>query len=588
MLGGFFAKKKLNKLMNEAALLDARPPSLLQALEPRMMYDGAAVATVNEVVDLSDGANAEEQNYILNALHENENVVAAQSLFDVLQLEGDMQTDYSQFKEVVIIDVRAQDIQTLIAGITQDSAVEIIDMDEKGVEAIATLLQKYNDLDAIHLVSDNNETGFLFGVDHINNETLNQYHNQIAQWGNALSNTGKLFFVSQNEVNNELQQEVADVVEANRGLPEIELVAELTMAEQGLLDHALETAQQSLKTFALRSDFDDIISTAFGDTYSQEKLEQLKAQWLAGDFSDFPDIQIVERGLFLGAYERATDTIYLSQGILSNGAVMQHVLLEEFGHAIDARINILDSVGDEGAVFSSIVIGAAISNAEMAKLRKENDRIDALLLGNKIHLELATGGSVDDTIGAHPTTPSEIDVLANDPNVHNYINNAGFSISVVVGQEPANGAVVYDATKNVLVYTPGANFAANGDAFGYEWSDNFSNAGSAQVTLVPNVAPSEVSIGMGISAAINALGSNHVASAVADFNNDGNIDFLGVDTSGGGDTKVFFGDGIWTSGVASITGTSSLPNIGTSISFAEAGDIYTIHLKTPIPYYPLI
>jgi hypothetical protein len=81
--------------------------------------------------------------------------------------------------------------------------------------------------------------------------------------------------------------------------------------------------------------------------------------WKNQDFSVVPNIEVrsgAELGGAIGAYAQATNTIYLSQDYLNQNAAdiesITSVLLEEIGHAVDAKVNIVDASGEEGAIFS--------------------------------------------------------------------------------------------------------------------------------------------------------------------------------------------------------------------------------------------
>ena len=80
-------------------------------------------------------------------------------------------------------------------------------------------------------------------------------------------------------------------------------------------------------------------------------------------------------GTAKGAYAVSTNKIYLSEGFLATAseAALVAVLLEEYGHFIDAQINSTDAPGDEGRIFSALVQGESLSEAELALLKAEDD-----------------------------------------------------------------------------------------------------------------------------------------------------------------------------------------------------------------------
>lgn len=161
---------------------------------------------------------------------------------------------------------------------------------------------------------------------------------------------------------------------------------------ESVLDEALAQAQAQLTELALRADFLDQMKLAFGNEFDVEKLEALRQQWAAGNFEIFPEIE-ARSGAELkganGAFAAATNTIYVSRDYLErNGAnlpAVTNVLLEEFGHFVDARINGVDAVGDEGALFETAVRGETLSAGQLEQLRSENDSgtitVDAEVVG---------------------------------------------------------------------------------------------------------------------------------------------------------------------------------------------------------------
>ena len=63
------------------------------------------------------------------------------------------------------------------------------------------------------------------------------------------------------------------------------------------------------------------------------------------------------------------------------------MLLEEYGHFVDAQINPVDSAGDEGAIFAELVQGDALSDSQLALLRAENDWVTVMIDGQLMAIE---------------------------------------------------------------------------------------------------------------------------------------------------------------------------------------------------------
>ncbi|MBT9316459.1 choice-of-anchor L domain-containing protein [Leptothoe spongobia] len=144
-----------------------------------------------------------------------------------------------------------------------------------------------------------------------------------------------------------------------------------------LIQKALRIAEHKLREFASQENFEAKIQLAFGEDIDTSVL---RADWLNGDFQDLPKIEIrsaAELQGALGAYARATDTIYLSREYLINNQnnldKVVAVLLEEIGHGVDARLNDIDAPGDEGNIFSKLIRGLELSKSELEILKVEDD-----------------------------------------------------------------------------------------------------------------------------------------------------------------------------------------------------------------------
>ncbi|WP_119344705.1 DUF4347 domain-containing protein, partial [Facilibium subflavum] len=195
-------------------------PSLMQELESRYMYDGAAIATIDQSVDLADGVSAQEHETMLEAIEKNDNVKATESLLKAIGSDiENLAIDYSQFKEVIIIDSRVQDPHILIGNVSRDTAIEVILPDEDGVDQVANIMQKYQSLDGLHIISHGNQGELQLGNMTLNSDNLLDYQEQLALWGQSLALTGDILFYGCN------------VAEGAKGQVFIQQLTELTKAD---------------------------------------------------------------------------------------------------------------------------------------------------------------------------------------------------------------------------------------------------------------------------------------------------------------------------------------------------------------------
>ena len=180
------------------------------------------------------------------------------------------------------------------------------------------------------------------------------------------------------------------------GLNELFLIPPLENASDLLLplERGLSLAIQQLQDFAQSPDFNSKVKIAFGDTAD---LTEFQNAWAAGDFSALPKIKIIPAAKINGAngaYAAALDTIYISQGFLSqntgNIEAVASLLREEIGHGIDAQVNREDSPGDEGAIFASLFGGNLIRESDLNQLKLEKDIITTVIDGKTLSLEQDT------------------------------------------------------------------------------------------------------------------------------------------------------------------------------------------------------
>ena len=149
-----------------------------------------------------------------------------------------------------------------------------------------------------------------------------------------------------------------------------------------------------LFNFAQSDGFWANLGTAFGTSYDVVKATELRQQWKSRNFSQIPPIEVLSDevlGTANGAYSSSTNKIYLSASFLNtaSSAAIVNVILEEIGHYVDDQINPVDTVGDEGELFSHLVRGVNLTEAELTYIQAEDDRAVIDLEGHFIQIEQA-------------------------------------------------------------------------------------------------------------------------------------------------------------------------------------------------------
>lgn len=173
-----------------------------------------------------------------------------------------------------------------------------------------------------------------------------------------------------------------------------------------VLGTAGDAAAQTLVGAKTRGDFSSLLTVAFGDSLDQQAADAALQEILSGQG---PRIEIVGAGVLNGAfaaYDRGDNTIMISSDFLRAHAddkdAIAAVLIEEYGHYIDAQANASDAPGDEGELFARLVRGEQLSAAEIDALRAQQDQGTVIVAGAPASVEFATvvdGSLADWTAG---------------------------------------------------------------------------------------------------------------------------------------------------------------------------------------------
>lgn len=135
----------------------------LLALEPRIMFDGAALATGAEVLQDTTSQNQSEVPGI-DSDTTTDSTHSDSSNSDSFLASGLSLSTPSDRKEIIFIDTRVEDYQTLLNGIDPGAEAILLDSTRDGIEQIAEVLRNRSDIDAIHLISHGNQGELFLGT----------------------------------------------------------------------------------------------------------------------------------------------------------------------------------------------------------------------------------------------------------------------------------------------------------------------------------------------------------------------------------------------------------------------------------------
>ncbi|HLO47013.1 MAG TPA: hypothetical protein VK211_01095 [Kamptonema sp.] len=186
--------------------------------------------------------------------------------------------------------------------------------------------------------------------------------------------------------------------ELNNTNPHQSLTNSANLAATNILNsQVMPTVYQDLQRFATDPNVNEKLKLSFGADYNVQNAQTILANWVLGNFSNIPSIELVELGDIAGAngaFAKETNKIYLSKDILTGDSInteaVKNVIIEEIGHSIDAQVNAVDAPGDEGEMFTGVVQGKTFDAMDWAKLKAEDDSATIHLNGQEIQVEKAS------------------------------------------------------------------------------------------------------------------------------------------------------------------------------------------------------
>ncbi len=187
---------------------------LIQALEPRMMLDGAAVATAIDTID--DLANVNKTD-LDKKLKENNFKTDQDTKLPFVNRESINQN--TRTKQFVFIDSAVDDIEVLIESFDDNTEVHIIQSDVDGFKEMQNILADEKNIDGIHVIGHGSIGQIAFGDAILNSETLNEYAQTLKDIGASLSADGDILFygcnIAADESGEILIKQIAEITDAD-------------------------------------------------------------------------------------------------------------------------------------------------------------------------------------------------------------------------------------------------------------------------------------------------------------------------------------------------------------------------------------
>ena len=179
------------------------PHFSIQMLEPRIMFDGAAVYAASEAIE------AVEDQIQNNSLSESD----LSTNLKAITHNNDLR------KEIVFIDKGVDDYQTIINSIDDTKSIYLIDSNENGFAKMQSILQDQSDIDAVHIIGHASTGQVVLGNSILNSETINSFSTTLQSIGTSLTQDGDLLFygcnLAQGEQGKLLIQQIGNITQAD-------------------------------------------------------------------------------------------------------------------------------------------------------------------------------------------------------------------------------------------------------------------------------------------------------------------------------------------------------------------------------------
>ncbi|WP_137170039.1 DUF4347 domain-containing protein [Marinomonas sp. FW-1] len=200
--------KKMSGKYSAGNKTQARKP-LITALEPRLLLDGAAVATAVDVI--SDAQLHHDASQTDSHQNTDKSIVVAPTevrAVDPAQNNGR--------KEVVFIESNVADYQSLMDGTKAGVEIVLLDSTQDGLSQMAEWAKTHSGYDAIHLISHGSEASVNLGALSLDSSAIRSRSADLAQLGAALNEDGDLLLYGCDVASGEGQDFITTLAQATQ------------------------------------------------------------------------------------------------------------------------------------------------------------------------------------------------------------------------------------------------------------------------------------------------------------------------------------------------------------------------------------
>ncbi|VAW55815.1 hypothetical protein MNBD_GAMMA07-810, partial [hydrothermal vent metagenome] len=187
-----------------------------EELENRLLLSADAFAVIAESSITAADTFSFSENDINLSLFESTNQQVIDSTSVVIETKHNG-------NELVIIDSRAPNFQQLYNDIInaqqhgRNIQVVILDAHRDGIEQISEALQRYHNLDSVHVVSHGNSGKLQLGATELDKQSLDLRVKEIQQWSDSFTEKGDLLLYGCNLASTSTGQELVDALSEHTG-----------------------------------------------------------------------------------------------------------------------------------------------------------------------------------------------------------------------------------------------------------------------------------------------------------------------------------------------------------------------------------
>jgi uncharacterized protein with LGFP repeats len=154
----------------------------------------------------------------------------------------------------------------------------------------------------------------------------------------------------------------------------------------------LPLVQSKFQELYGRADWDKIFTTAFGPNVDLMKGKELLSQLASAAIGQVGiNVKVVKTSELEAQGAFGNNEIFLGDELVRMGDVqaIAQVVVEEIGHSLDRKLNIVDAAGDEGEIFARLVFDKPLDAMELAILKAEDDSAVREIAGQGLAVELS-------------------------------------------------------------------------------------------------------------------------------------------------------------------------------------------------------